>query len=220
MSAYTVRPLTDRTWLRPAHERTASRFDSSWTQTLELLTREVDKLDGRYLVIGVDVPESALRLDGTLRARAKADSPAVEVAFDSTHGPMLYRCDRFTRASYYGGTAVDWRENVRAIALTLEALRAVDRYGASSSGEQYRGYRQIEAFPAPLAYDGPGIAQARVRLHEIGYHRPCDTPCTVPDEVLLRRARREAHPDRGGSPELWHEVALLAAVIGLEDGQA
>jgi len=35
----------------------------------------------------------------------------------------------------------DWRHNVRSIALGLEALRAVDRYGISRRGEQYAGFR-------------------------------------------------------------------------------
>jgi hypothetical protein len=35
----------------------------------------------------------------------------------------------------------DWQSNARAIALTLEALRAVDRYGATQ-GRQYAGFQQ------------------------------------------------------------------------------
>jgi hypothetical protein len=38
----------------------------------------------------------------------------------------------------------DWQHNVRAIALTLEALRAVDRYG-TTGGRQYAGFRQLTA---------------------------------------------------------------------------
>lgn len=34
-----------------------------------------------------------------------------------------------------------WQHNVRSIALGLEALRAVDRYGISRRGEQYAGFR-------------------------------------------------------------------------------
>ena len=30
---YTVRPLSDRTWMRPASRRTRSRFTSSWSDT-------------------------------------------------------------------------------------------------------------------------------------------------------------------------------------------
>ena len=34
-----------------------------------------------------------------------------------------------------------WQHNLRSIALGLEALRAVDRYGISRRGEQYAGFR-------------------------------------------------------------------------------
>ena len=38
---YTTRPLSDRTWLRPEHERKASQFSATWSDTLDLLIREV-----------------------------------------------------------------------------------------------------------------------------------------------------------------------------------
>lgn len=109
------------------------------------------------------------------------------------HGPMLYRCDRYV--SRWASQGPDWQQNVRAIAKTLEALRAVDRYGASSSGEQYAGYRQIASTSSP----GPGpLATALARLREIAG----------------TQADRRAHPDRGGSNELWAEVDDLVHAIG------
>ncbi|WP_435199538.1 hypothetical protein [Janibacter sp. GS2] len=229
MATYTVRPLSDRTWLREPRKRERSPFDTSWTGTLSLLEREVAAIAGRHLVIGIDVSEKDLRLDGTLRARARAESPAVEVAFDSKHGPMLYRCDRYLARSSVQGP--DWQQNVRAIAKTLEALRAVDRYGASSSGEQYRGYQQIAAAPprpgtqpdtaprdpAPsrTPRSRPGTQGAALaRLREIA-----GTRRDMPRVDLVRRARRFAHPDRGGSAELWAEVDELARLL-LGDGAA
>ena len=58
MSGYTTRPLRDRTWLRPADKREASRFSSSWGDTETLLVSEVAALRGRDLVIEVDVTEA------------------------------------------------------------------------------------------------------------------------------------------------------------------
>jgi hypothetical protein len=37
----------------------------------------------------------------------------------------------------------DWRDNVRAIALGLEALRTVDRYGITHKAEQYTGVKAL-----------------------------------------------------------------------------
>jgi hypothetical protein len=39
----------------------------------------------------------------------------------------------------------DWQHNVRAIALGLEALRKVDRYGITRRGEQYAGWKALPA---------------------------------------------------------------------------
>lgn len=189
---YTTRPLSDRTWLNSSN-RVPTRFRTSWSDTLELLEREVDALRGRDLVIEVDVAESDLRLDGTIRARARAASPAVIVAFESKHGPLLYRCDRFT--AQWAGQPDDWQQNVRAIALTLEALRAVDRYGATQTGQQYTGWRQIEA-TAAIVTESPLQVLAELAGVPFG-----DGPKDVPRLVSL--ARRQAHPDRGGTSETW-----------------
>lgn len=202
MSAYTTRPLSDRTWLRPDHAREYTPFDSTWSKTLTLLEREVTALAGKDLIIGVDVTEKDLRLDGGIRANARAGSPAVEVAFDSRHGPMLYRCDKYV--SRWSREGPGWQQNVRAIAKTLEALRAVDRYGAADSGEQYRGYRQIASTPTVPARD------ALARLRVIAGVTDTD----VPIDIVIRRAQRRAHPDRGGSPELWAQVAELVHANG------
>lgn len=199
MSArYVTRPLSDRTWLRPPALREPTRFRATWPSTLVLLGREVDALDGRDLVIEVDVTEADLRIDGTLRARARADSPAVVVAFESRHGPLLYRCDRFT-AQYYG-QGEDWQQNVRAIALTLEALRAVDRYGASAHGEQYRGYRQIAAAAAGVPLTAERAWRELENLAGLG---PLLDGHDVPRERVISVARRNAHPDSGGTREDW-----------------
>lgn len=192
---YTTRPISDRTWLRSASKREWSRFDTTWSKTLQLLGREIDMLDGRDVVIEVDVPERAIRLDGMLRADAKANSPAVVVAFESKHGPMLYRCDRFV--ARYSGQPDDWQQNVRAIALTLEALRAVDRYGATETGQQYAGWKAIGSAPAsvPLAADAAWLTLRN--LAEVS------TEADVSPERIISLARRNAHPDHGGTVDTW-----------------
>jgi hypothetical protein len=218
---YRVRPLSDRTWLRPAHTRQQSRFDSTWTSTLDLLGREVEHLRGRDVVIEVDVPERGIRQDGRLRADARAESPAVVVAFESKHGPMQYRCDRFVEPAWRRG--VDWQQNVRAIALTLEALRAVDRYGAVDTGQQYAGFK---ALPAGRAMPASHMTwdQALEVLGQWG-RVPRGLPA-IPGEYvntdpttlrgLHRSARRWAHPDRNdGDQTAWDQVEQAAKVLGI-----
>jgi len=202
---YTTRPLSDRTWLRPDRERTPSRFDASWPDTLDLLGREIGHLRGRDVVIEVDVRERDIRLNGGLRSTARAETPAVVIAFDTPgHGPMLYRSDRYNTG---GGSA--WQHNVRAIAKTLEALRAVDRYGATETGQQYTGFKALPAGRAmPPSHMTTDEARA-VITHIIG---PVDRPW----DTRIRLARREAHPDRnGGDRTLWDKVEQAARVLGV-----
>lgn len=214
---YTTRPLSDRTWLRPNSSRQRARFDATWTRTLQQLGHEIELLGGRDTVIEVDVREGDIRTDGMLRAEARSNSPAVVVAFEtSNHGAMLYRSDRFGEA---WSNRPGWQENVRAIALTLEALRAVDRYGATETGQQYAGFK---ALPAGRAMPSSQMTK-QAALELFASYCYTDVPAehlnTDPDSLrsLWRRARKAAHPDRhGGAQTLWDQVEHAACVLGLD----
>ncbi|CAN7193889.1 hypothetical protein [Knoellia sp. LjRoot47] len=188
---YVTRPISDRSWIRTPAQREWSRFDTAWSKTLKDLEREIDMLRGRNVVIEVDVRERDIRLDGMLRADARASSPAVVIAFESKHGPLMYRCDRFTRR--YSDQGPDWQHNARAIALTLESLRAVDRYGATNTGQQYAGWKQLEASAAVIT------AAPWTVLEELASTGVAD----VGEERVISLARRNAHPDHGGTSETW-----------------
>ncbi len=215
---YTVRPISDRTWLRPNSKREASRFDSKWTSTMDLLGREIDFLGGRDVVLEVDVEDRYIRLDGMLRADARASSPAVVVAFESKHGPMLYRCDRFVSRWYEQGP--DWQQNVRAIALTLEALRAVDRYGATETGQQYAGFKALPAGRAmPASHMTADEAWSILgSFSDVPIATARRDAAADPAVLLLihKKARAFAHPDRhGGDRQLWDQVEQAATVLGV-----
>lgn len=221
---YTTRPLSDRAWLRSAAQRRGSQFKVSWSAALDLLGRELAMIDGRELVLEVDVREQDLRLDGTLRANARAvGAPAVVVAFESKHGPLLYRSDAYGAGSWASPMEV-WQHNVYAVALTLEALRAVDRYGAARSGEQYRGYRQIGGGPSPAWTDARAwmtlIRAAYPQADETWWERAAEAYAAgVPmpgldcPTQLLRRAQRLTHPDTAHPEaiETFDVVQLAAA---------
>lgn len=133
---YQIEPLGN--WTDPVTvDRPACRFRAPWSDTLELLRSEAEKLDASIIVLQVDVERGEIRRDGMLRAGAKVRFPGVRVSFESRYGPLTYATDRFD----------DWRDNVRALALSLQALRAVDRYGVTRRGEQYTGWLSIEAGP-------------------------------------------------------------------------
>lgn len=190
---YTVRPISDRTWLRPSGGRERSRFTASWSDTLDVLQREYEFLYGKHLVIEMDVRERDIRNDGGVRADARPSSPAVVVAFESQHGPLLYRSDLYDTVAWGAKGAQPWQHNVRAVALTLEALRAVDRYGATARAEQYQGFK---ALPPGTGLVATGMTQM-VALQILRDEAP-ESKRDEPLDRLLRWAKAGAHPDRHG----------------------
>lgn len=214
---YTVRPISDRTAFTGSP--VDSRFTVTWSGCLELLERELGFLDATDLVIECDVREQDLRLDGMIRSNARAASPAVRVAFESNVGPLTYATDAFCRPSWRrGGMQEDWQHNVYAIALSLEALRKVDRYGVTKRGEQYTGFKAIGA--------GRAMPASHMTADEawsiIGSYQPQDISVfrasAAPDEIraAYRRARAVNHPDRrDGDRRLWDQVEQAAQVLGV-----
>ncbi|MGN6609972.1 MAG: molecular chaperone DnaJ [Jatrophihabitans sp.] len=212
---YTVRPISDRTWFRPPEQRIYSPFSASWGETLGDLIREVYALQEQGMpdpVVEVDVRERDIRVDGELRADAKASSPAVVVAFESIHGPLLYRCDRYVRGPVDRHRRLaDWQHNVRAIAKTLKALRAVDRYGATRRAEQYQGFRALPAGSGAAPSGMTDEMAAAVLLKEAGVEEFGENGGIA---GVLRRAKAHAHPDRNnGDRSRWDAVEQAEQVL-------
>lgn len=181
----TFRPLP--VWPhKPTTNRPYCRFKTTYPRTLTLLQREVEALGGRDVVMGVGLSERDLRLDGQPRAGARAfGHPGIELSFETRdHGTLTYATDQFD----------DWQDNVRAIALSLEALRSVERYGVSK-GRQYAGFALLTA--------GPGLDEHGRRL--------------VERYGSLRAALRATHPDTGSAE---HTVSDYQAVLAFRDAQA
>lgn len=133
----TVRPLTDP---KPPEGGRYSPFSASLTSTIEMLATELRALDADQVILEIDLAEKDLRLDGLPRAGAQPHHDGVALAFQSKFGPLRYATAEYTASRW---TNSGWQANLRAIALSMQALRAVDRYGVSKRGEQYTGWRQI-----------------------------------------------------------------------------
>lgn len=208
---YTVRPVSDRTWFGTMGKE-PSRFNAKWGATLELLGREIDYLKGSDVVIEIDVTETDLKLNGELRAHARPSSAAVVVAFESKHGTLLYRCDRFFTNWHHQGP--EWQHNVRAIALTLESLRAVSRYGATETGQQYAGFKALPSGTAMTASHMTASDAGVIIGRAAGFDEQT-MPLAISD-AALRRARARSHPDRhAGDRTTWDQVEQAAKVLGL-----
>lgn len=184
MIRYEIRPLGPWVGAVTADRKSAGRFRAPWADTLTLLRAEADLLDGTLLVLQVHADPTDLRRDGMLRARAQVGFPGVKVSTNSRHGPLTYATDAYDH----------WQANVRAIALSMQALRAVDRYGVSTRGEQYRGWAAIES---------GGDRERRAAQDLIASYGG------------LAEARKATHPDRGGSTAAFIAVQAAAELLGL-----
>lgn len=214
---YTFRPLGAWTEgdTKPRHGPTT--FSASWPSTLDLLKAELAHLDARHVVIQADFTEADLRVDGMPRANARTPRhPGVRIAFDSRYGPLTYSTDAHAF----------WQHNVRAIALSLRNLRAVDRYGVTRRGEQYVGWKALPAAP-----NGPNpeheallvILRAEMGACYDATDQPEDLAVLKRNPALLRRtfrnARAAAHPDRnGGDRTAWDRLEHAGRVLGLTAG--
>lgn len=205
--AMAVRPII--TWpgtLTPGYRRERGNFSASWRSTLDLLGRELREVHATAKVLQVAIPEDQFRLDGYPRATARQVHPGVIVSFTSRDaGHLSFPCDRFEH----------WQTNVRAIALAMEALRKVDRYGITRNAEQYQGWKAIGSSSGPQAMT---VDEAWSILGSFG-DRPIEEQRRNSDSslpVALRKARGFAHPDRhGGDRHLWDQVEQAAVVLGV-----
>jgi len=193
--------------MTPAQSRRVSPFRASLTATLKTLDRELyelaetraHQLSAEMLVA---IPAGSFRLDGRPRADARAEHPGVILSMDTKHGHLSYPCDTFTV----------WEDNLRAIALALEALRKVDRYGVTRRGEQYRGFLEIEATAAPAGFDSVAAALAFLG----GFVGLGVSEMTVVDGAArraLRRAQAVTHPDHGGDAAEFQRVSLAESKL-------
>lgn len=207
---YTIRPLTDFTAFTTSKPK-PNPFRASWSDTLELLDKELTHLRAQDVIFEVAVQHGDIRLDGMLRANAKVTFHGVRLSFQSTHGPLSYPCDTYVGRWY--GDPPDWQINLRAIAKGLEALRAVDRYGVTRRGEQYTGWKALP----PGSTDGAAVpvgGMTKDQAYEVLRNATGIPDLQVSDQGLIRIAKRAAHPDRnGGERTLWDEVERAAAVI-------
>jgi hypothetical protein len=183
----TWRPLA--AWPYPPKPSQTDRFQSTWTSSLDLLEREIDKLDGREVIIGVVTEERYLRLDGQLRADAKYGHPGVEISFEVPVGPPS---GGWRRLVFHTDAYPYLASNLRAIALGLAALRAVDRYGITSTAEQYAGFAQLTA-------GGADPERGKLLVDRAG---------------SVAKALHDHHPDHGGQDRDFIDVQAYRKLAG------
>lgn len=165
------------------------RFRSSYSQTLRLLEKELNHLGAAAVV--VQAGYRLVRNDGWPFSNAKPDHPAVILQFQTGRDTLTFRAATYT----------SFDDNLRAIAMTLSALRAIDRYGVVQ-GQQYAGFKQLGS-PPP---DQPMTKhQAFAWLSFTSGHTDLHSSREKLD-AAYRQACKANHPDTGGSHEQFLKV--------------
>ncbi len=184
----------------PAPKRRDSRFDTPFARARDELLRELALLGAHDVVISTNVPT---RRDGLPYAAAREpDDPGVAVYFTrrvdaqarpAAWTPFTIACDTYTKV----------RDNLRAVGVTVEALRTIQRHGASSMLEQ--AFSGFAALPAPQA--------DQAWWEVLGVTNAASVAAIKAAHAML--ARRH-HPDVGGDTETMARInrardAALAA---------
>lgn len=203
--------------LRGDEQRERTPFRSTWTSTLELLETELRALRVDRAMIQMALRPQDFRVDGSVKANAKPDHPGIILTFEHPKiGPLSYPCDRYSGASVWlprtesNGNGErrrmieGWQANVRAVALTLQALRAVDRYGATMNDQQYTGWAQLgPARPMGAADRKMTRVEASefLRIHSEWRGDWDPVADRVHIDMAYKAAARRLHPDAGGDAE-------------------
>jgi len=196
-------------WPREKTDRRKSApFRTSFQKTLELLQREIGKIASSSLGAEVLVQgyfrQNQIRNDGWPMSKASPIEPGIIITFTKNSGQVISMpCDTFTF----------WEDNFRAIALSLEALRTVDRYGVTQNGEQYRGW---EALPAPERKNTMAEAAQVISMYS-GYS--VTAVLTHRREAAIKAALLNTHPDKEtGSTEGFQQVMDAKKILEASNG--
>lgn len=171
-------------WTRTHHDdRRASIYQVSFARARDEVLRSVRLLGGVDVVISSDI---ALRRDGLPYAnQGEPRDPGIAVYWSQDNQPRVMACDCWRTV----------RDNLRAVGLTIDALRAIDRSGATQLLE--RAFTGFAALPESTTV----VRSWRDVLHLNGQ------PVTQRDVLeAFKRRLPFCHPDSGGSHDLMVEL--------------
>jgi hypothetical protein len=217
-----IRPITK--WPgKETKEPKLSPFRSGYSKTLKLLESELSLCQARFssLVLEMWVDPYNIRKDGKLRADARVNKPGIIFHFvretnvrEDPKNPgrwictpqqVAYPCDAFNA----------WTDNLRAIALSMESLRRVERYGVFKYDEiisrlalpSAEGKVSTRESAAAFLAQHSGVAMKEILFSDTAR------------STAYRKAAHALHPDRGGDPEEFVKLAEANKVLS-ESGRA
>jgi len=158
-----------------------SRFKTGFGAARKLLFDELGRMGASKIILSTNIP---LRNDGLPRANMRPDGgdSGVAVYFERNGKPMVFACDKFRKSE----------DNIYAIAKTIDAMRGIERWGASDMMERaFSGFKALNA-------ENDGESWWSI----IG----CSATATIAEvDAAYRTKLREVHPDR---PRGSHEAMV------------
>lgn len=177
----------------PGSRRRWSKFKVTLGRARDELVRELELLGAKDVVISSNVP---VRRDGLPYSDTREpEDPGVAVYFarvvgtDRRRVPFVVACDAYNKVT----------SNLRAVGVTIEALRAIQRHGASEMLEQaFTGFAAL-----------PSASTSKPWWEVLGVERDATS-----EEVMgaYRELARIHHPDAGGSHERMVEINAALSV--------
>lgn len=169
-------------WKRSKY-RERSKFKTGFGAARNLLFAELGRLGAAKVILSTNVP---LRNDGLPRANVRPDGgdSGCAVYFKRNGKDMVFACDKYTETC----------DNIYAIAKTIDAMRGIERWGASDMME--RAFSGFKALNATNHRDWWEVLQVQ----------PGDPRDVI--ETSFKRLLRERHPDAGGSHDAMAELNI------------
>lgn len=153
-----------------------SRFKTGFGAARKYLFEELARMGASRIVLSTNI---SLRNDGLPRANTRPDGgdAGVAVYFHRKGKDMVFACDKFRESC----------DNIYAIAKTIDALRGIERWGASDMMERaFAGFKALGMEShTPSWWSVLGLNNAMVTRDEI--------------QSAYRREAIKCHPDNGGS---------------------
>lgn len=176
----------------PAHwprSKTRTRHGSmsrKFAANRDAVLKQIALLGGRDVVISSNL---SLRRDNLPYAgQAQPDDRGVAVYFTLNGESQCIPCDKWDNVE----------QNLRAVAMTVEALRGIERWGAKEMvNAAFRGFKALPAATIVTPY------QSRL-WHEVLEVSPDASPETI--KAAYKAHLMKAHPDKGGTAERFQEI--------------
>jgi len=171
--------------------RKKARFEVPFGIAVDHLLEEIRRMGSVTAVISTNVRGYEQR--GVWRPyslKSEPDDTGVACYFGVEDDPICLSCDRWLRVV----------DNIRAVGLTIAAMRSLERWGAAERRQAFQGFRALPAshhdWRTVLGLSGkPDYQEVRKQY---------------------RRLAASAHPDQGGSE---HDMARLNLALEAAKGE-